>query len=55
MVFQLAKAYRLAGQEVKALHMVAVARDIAPKSVNRIRKLLELNKDEDEDNRMDEG
>ncbi|KAL1680846.1 hypothetical protein EV122DRAFT_275784 [Schizophyllum commune] len=54
-VFQLAKAYRLAGQEVKALHMVAVARDIAPKSVNRIRKLLELNKDEDEDNRMDEG
>lgn len=54
-VFQLAKAYRLAGDDVKALHMVAVARDIAPKSVNRIRKLLELNRDDDADNRMDEG
>ncbi|KIY51024.1 TPR-like protein [Fistulina hepatica ATCC 64428] len=44
-VFQLAKAYRLMGDELKSAQTLAVVRDIAPKSMNKVRKLLELEKD----------
>lgn len=54
-MFQLAKAYRLVGDETKSAQMLAVARDIAPKSVNKIKKLLETVKDEMVDDKMDEG
>ena len=54
-VFQLAKVYRLIGDEVKAAHMLANARDISPKSANKIKKLLETVKDELGDDKMDEG
>lgn len=48
-VFQLAKAYRLIGDETKAAHMLAVARDISPRSLGKIRALLETAKDDAED------
>lgn len=57
-IFQLAKVYRLVGDEVKSAQLLAVARDNAPKSLNKIKKLLETVKDEDGDGRddeMDEG
>ncbi len=54
-VFQLAKVYRLVGDEVKAAQMLANARDISPKSANKIKKLLETVKDELGDDKMDEG
>ena len=46
------------GDEVKSAQLLAVARDNAPKSLNKIKKLLETVKDEDGDGRddeMDEG
>lgn len=54
-VFQLAKVYRLVGDEVKSAQMLAVARDISPKSANKIKKLLDTVKDEFGDDKMDEG
>lgn len=54
-VFQLARAYRLVGDEVKSAQLLAVVRDIAPKSVNKIKKLLETVRDEMGDDKMDEG
>ena len=54
MIFQLAKVYRLIGDEAKAAHALAVARDIAPKSLNKMKKLLDTVKDEGDD-KMDEG
>ncbi|THH14710.1 hypothetical protein EW146_g5656 [Bondarzewia mesenterica] len=54
-IFQLARAYRLIGDEVKAAQMLAIARDVSPKSVNKIKKLLETVKDEVVDEQMDEG
>lgn len=54
-VFQLAKVYRLIGDEVKSAQMLAVARDISPKSANKIKKLLETVKDEFGDDKMEEG
>jgi anaphase-promoting complex subunit 3 len=55
-VFQLAKVYRLVGDEVKAAQLLAVARDISPKSLSKIKKLIETVKDEEVDHeRMDEG
>ncbi|KAF9452292.1 TPR-like protein [Macrolepiota fuliginosa MF-IS2] len=54
-VFQLAKVYRLVGDEVKSAQMLAVARDISPKSANKIKKLLDTVKDEYGDDKMDEG
>ncbi|KAJ7632461.1 hypothetical protein FB45DRAFT_912493 [Roridomyces roridus] len=53
-VFQLAKVYRLLGDDVKSAQLLAIARDISPKSVSKIKKLLDTVKDERED-RMDEG
>lgn len=35
--------------------MLAVARDVSPKSVNKIKKLLETTKDEEAADEMDEG
>jgi len=57
-VFQLAKVYRLVGDEVKSAQLLAVARDTSPKSVNKLKKLLETVKDGVDDSRedqMDEG
>lgn len=54
-VFQLAKVYRLLGNEAKSAHTLAVARDISPKSLNKIKKLLDTVKDEMGDDKMDEG
>jgi anaphase-promoting complex subunit 3 len=54
-VFQLAKVYRLMGNELKSAQMLAIARDISPKSANKIKKLLETVKDELGDDKMDEG
>lgn len=54
-VFQLAKVYRLVGDNLKSAQLLAVARDISPKSVNKIKKLLGTGKDEEGDERMDEG
>jgi anaphase-promoting complex subunit 3 len=53
-VFQLAKAYRLVGDEVNSAKTLAIARDMSPKSLSKIKKLLETVKDE-EGEEMDEG
>jgi len=60
-VFQLAKVYRLVGDDLKSAQMLAIARDTSPKSVNKLKKLLETVKDDDrgvevsQDDQMDEG
>lgn len=54
-VFQLAKVYRLVGEETKAAQMLAIARDMSPKSVNKIKRLLEIRRDEGGEDEMDEG
>ncbi|PCH38327.1 TPR-like protein [Wolfiporia cocos MD-104 SS10] len=54
-IFQLAKVYRLLGDEVKSAQLLAVARDVSPKSVNKLRKLLETVKDSEAADVMDEG
>ena len=54
-VFQLAKVYRLMGDETKSAQTLAVARDISPKSIHKIKKLLETVKDEGGEDKMDEG
>lgn len=46
-IFQLARAYRLTGNKVKSAQMLAIARDVSPKSAKKIQKLLETVKDED--------
>ncbi|KAF9533502.1 hypothetical protein CPB83DRAFT_889998 [Crepidotus variabilis] len=53
-IFQLAKVYRLLGDAVKSAQALAAARDISPKSMNKIKKLLETTRDEGDD-KMDEG
>jgi len=53
-VFQLAKVYRLLGDVVKSAQTLAAARDISPKSMSKIKKLLETTRDEGDD-KMDEG
>lgn len=47
--------YRLMGDATKSAQTLAVARDISPKSINKIKKLLETLKDESGDDKMDEG
>lgn len=54
-VFQLAKVYRLLGDEAKSAQTLAAARDISPKSLNKIKKLLDTAKDEVIEDKMDEG
>jgi anaphase-promoting complex subunit 3 len=53
-IFQLARAYRLIGDEVKSARMLAIARDLSPKSSKKIQKLMETVKDEEvgDDERM---
>ncbi|KNZ75458.1 Protein bimA [Termitomyces sp. J132] len=53
-VFQLAKVYRLLGNSAKSAHTLALARDISPKSLSKIKKLLETVEDAGDDE-MDEG
>lgn len=55
-VFQLAKVYRLVGDEAKSAHWLAIARDMSPKSTNKLKKLIETVKDgEGGEDQMDEG
>ncbi|EJF65652.1 protein prenylyltransferase [Dichomitus squalens LYAD-421 SS1] len=55
-LFQLAKAYRLLGDDVKFTQLLAEVRDVAPKSVAKIRKLVDTVKDADVGEEvMDEG
>ncbi|KAI0290448.1 TPR-like protein [Russula brevipes] len=55
-IFQLARAYRLIGNEVKSAQMLALARDVSPKNAKKIQKLMETVKDEERgDEEMDEG
>lgn len=57
-VFQLAKVYRLLGNEAKSAQLLAVARDISPKSLTKMKKLLETVQDVEgavDGDRMDEG
>ena len=54
-VFQLARAYRLVGDAVRSAQMLAVARDVSPKSVGKIKKLMETVKDGRADDSLDEG
>jgi anaphase-promoting complex subunit 3 len=51
-IFQLARAYRLIGDEVKSAQMLAAARDVSPKNVRKLQKLIETVKEDEE---MDEG
>lgn len=55
-IFQLARAYRLIGDHVKSAQMLAVARDLSPKSVKKIQRLMEtVEDDEVGDEEMDAG
>ena len=55
-LFQLAKAYRLMGDEVKFAQLLAEVRDVAPRSVAKIRKLVDMSEDADVGEAvMDEG
>ncbi len=54
-IFQLARVYRLMGDKVKSAQTLAVARDVSPRSLHKIRKLVETAKDEEGDDDMDEG
>ena len=53
-VFQLARLYRGGGNESKATQMLVIARDMSPKSLNKIKRLLETEKDGGNDE-MEEG
>ncbi len=53
-LFQLARVYRLMGDEVKFAQLLAEVRDVAPKSAGKIRKLVETVADVGEET-MDEG
>lgn len=53
-MFQLAKVYRLLGDVLKSQQLLAAARDISPKSMSKIKKLLNTVKDDGGDE-MDEG
>lgn len=43
------------GNETKSAQMLAIARDMSPKSISKIKRLLETNKDEKAEDEMDEG
>ena len=43
------------GDKKRSAQTLAAARDVSPKSINKIRKLLETVKDESADDVMDEG
>lgn len=52
-VFQLAKVYRLVGDDAKSAQWLAIARDISPKSASKLKKLIDTVKDNED--HMDEG
>lgn len=55
-VFQLAKVYRLVGDEAQSAQWLAIARDMSPKSTNKLKKLIDTAKDDEVgDDQMDEG
>lgn len=54
-MFQLARVYRLVGEETKFAQMLAIARDMSPKSLNKIKRLLATEKDGAGGDSMDEG
>lgn len=54
-IFQLAKVYRLMGNERKSAQLLAAARDVSPKNIERIQKLITTVRDEEADEEMDEG
>jgi len=55
-IFQLARAYRLIGDQVKSAQMLAIARDVSPKSAKKIQRLMETVEDDEVwDEEMDEG
>lgn len=55
-LFQLAKVYRLTGDNVKFTQLLAEVRDVAPKSLAKIRRLAESIKPQDVGEEvMDEG
>lgn len=54
-VFQLARAYRLKGQTPEAQQTLLVARDIAPKDMNRLKRLMDLSKEVIPEENMEEG
>jgi anaphase-promoting complex subunit 3 len=55
-IFQLARAYRLIGDQVKSAQMLAIARDVSPKSAKKIQRLMETVEDEEVGGEeMDEG
>ena len=41
-IFQLAKVYRLVGDLVKSAQLLAAARDVSPKSVGKMNRLMEV-------------
>ena len=47
--------YRLLGDKVKAAQTLAVARDVSPKSLNKIRRLLETEEDQTGEDSMRES
>ena len=53
-LFQLARVYRLMGEQEKFAQLLAEVRDVAPKSAGKIRKLVETSADVGEEV-MDEG
>jgi anaphase-promoting complex subunit 3 len=44
-IFQLAKVYRLVGDVVKSAQLLAAARDVSPKSVGKIRRLVDVDRE----------
>lgn len=54
-MFQLARVYRLMGDDTKSAQMLAVARDVSPKSLDKIKKLIETTVDLPQNDEMDEG
>ncbi|CCM02895.1 uncharacterized protein FIBRA_05009 [Fibroporia radiculosa] len=54
-IFQLARVYRLQGDVTKSQQLLAVARDVSPKSVKKFAKLLETVMDTEGGDVMDEG
>ena len=55
-LFQLARVYRLMGDERRFAQLLAEVRDVAPRSVAKIRKLVDMSEDADVGEAvMDEG
>lgn len=53
MVFQLVRVYHVLGEDAKAAQALAVARDMAPKSLNKIKRLVNGERGVDEEGELD--